>query len=248
MSNPTQDHLNAAHKVLRYLKLAPAQGLFYPRNQELKLRAFCDSDWASCPISRRSMTGYCISLGSSLISWKTKKQAVVSLSSAEAEYRAMAQTSREVTWLVRLLADLQIHMDSVPLFCDNNAAIHISRNPVFHERTKHIEIDCHFVRQSISSGLISPCYIASSEQPADLFTKSLSQNQLCHLSSKLNISNLLHMLSLRGVVNRNSPDDSINSTDDSAPRTITTDMNSDDLEPRTTTAGTHPDGALLDNH
>ncbi|CAM8945479.1 unnamed protein product [Rhodiola kirilowii] len=103
MASPTDDHLQAAHRVLRYLKMAPTQGLFFPSSKDLHLTAFCDSDWGACPITRRSVTGYSILLGSSLISWKTKKQAVVSRSSAEAEYRAMAQTSCELAWLVRLL-------------------------------------------------------------------------------------------------------------------------------------------------
>lgn len=112
----------------------------------------------------------------------------------------MSQTCREIIWITRLLNDFQIPVSSVPLYCDNNAAIHLSRNPIFHERTKHIELDCHFVRQSVSSGLLTPQHILSPDQPADLFTKALCRNQLQHLINKLNISNLLHMLSLRGVL------------------------------------------------
>lgn len=161
MSNPTQDHLNVAHKVLRCLKLAPAQGLFYPNHKELNILAFCDSDWASSLISRRSMTRFSITLGSALVSWKTKKQSVVSLSYAKEEYRAMPQTTREVVWLTSLLADLQVSKHHIPLLCDNNAALHLSRNSVFHERTKHIELDCHFARQLVVSGLLTPRYIPS---------------------------------------------------------------------------------------
>jgi hypothetical protein len=108
MHEPRQQHMAAALRVVRYLKGAPGQGLLLHSNTTLKLRAFCDSDWAGCPITRRSTTGYCVFLGDSLISWRTKRQKTVSLSSAEAEYRAMAGTCCELTWLRYLLADLHL--------------------------------------------------------------------------------------------------------------------------------------------
>ncbi|KAK2996941.1 hypothetical protein RJ639_024875 [Escallonia herrerae] len=157
MHAPRQPHLDAALQVLRYLKGAPGQGILLPANSSLTLHAYCDADWAGCPSTRRSTTGYIIFLGSSPISWRSKQQSVVSRSSAEAEYRAMATTSSEVIWLVRLLHDLHIPCTSpVSLFCDNQAAIHIAANPVFHERTKHIKIDCHFIRQHIQSQVLIP--------------------------------------------------------------------------------------------
>ncbi|CAM8956843.1 unnamed protein product [Rhodiola kirilowii] len=201
MHQPKADHLQAAHKVLRYLKSAPAQGLFYPANQPLLLTAYCDADWGACPITRRSVTGYSVLLGNCLISWKTKKQTVVSRSSAEAEYRVMAQASCELVWLTRLLSDFQVQIPlPITLHCDSNAALHIARNPVFHERTKHVELDCHVVRQHVSSGFLAPQYVQSSSQLADLFTKPLPGELLSHLCSKLNVSNYIHTLSLRGGI------------------------------------------------
>ncbi|CAM8889721.1 unnamed protein product [Rhodiola kirilowii] len=201
MHEPREEHLKAAHKVLRYLKLAPAQGLLYPANQHLVLKAYYDADWGACPITIKSVTGYSVLLGNCLISWKTKKQSVVSRSSAEAEYRAMAQVSCELVWLTRLLADFRVTVPlPIALHYDNNAALHIARNPVFHERTKHVKLDCHVVRQHVSSGFLAPAYVSSAAQLADLFTRPLPGEVITNLCSKLNVSNFLHTLSLRGGI------------------------------------------------
>ncbi|KAL6348342.1 hypothetical protein AAG906_005643 [Vitis piasezkii] len=126
MNTPRKPHWEAALRVLRYIKGSPGQGLFLPSENNLTLSAFCDSDWGGCRMSRRSVSGYCVFLGSSLISWKSKKQTNVSRSSAEAEYRAMANTCLELTWLRYILKDLKVELDKpAPLFCDNQAALYI---------------------------------------------------------------------------------------------------------------------------
>lgn len=191
MHAPRKCHLDAVFHLLRYLKQAPGQGLFLSATASLSLTAYCDADWAGCPITRRSTTGYMVFLGSALVSWRSKKQPVVSRSSAEAEYRAMAHTTSELVWLRTLLGDLGISTSApIPLHCDNQAALHIVANPVFHERTKHIEIDCHFVRQHYSAGLIIPRKIPGAQQLADGFTKPLGPDRFRLFLSKLGMLNI----------------------------------------------------------
>ncbi|KAL0413904.1 UNVERIFIED_CONTAM: Retrovirus-related Pol polyprotein from transposon RE2 [Sesamum radiatum] len=137
LQHPSRQHWDAAHHLLRYLKGTPNTGLFFPAGAASELVAYSDADWASCLDTRRSLTGFCIFLDSAIISWKTKKQNTVSRSTAEAEYRSMASTTCELIWIYNLLADLHVHVSTpIPFLCDNQAALHIVANPVFHERTK----------------------------------------------------------------------------------------------------------------
>src|SRR5262249_55205638 len=123
MHNPCQTHWNATLHVVRYLKGCLSYGLFYSSSTGFDISAYCDADWAACPLTRRSLTGYCIFLGSSPISWKTKKQSIVSRSSAEAEYRSMSFTVAEVQWITYLLQDFGLISSlPIPLWCDNQAA------------------------------------------------------------------------------------------------------------------------------
>lgn len=191
LSAPTDVHLQAAHKVLRYLKANPGQGLFYSASTELCLNAFADADWATCRDTRRSVTGFCVFLGTSLISWKSKKQSVVSRSSTEAEYRSLALATCELIWLQQLLRDLHVPMSSTPkLFCDNKSALHLANNPVFHERTKHIEIDCHTVRDQIKAGRLITLHVSTGNQLADVLTKALHPGPFLSMIQRLSSSSL----------------------------------------------------------
>ncbi|KAL0337580.1 UNVERIFIED_CONTAM: Retrovirus-related Pol polyprotein from transposon RE1 [Sesamum calycinum] len=165
------------------------------RKLRLHLTTYTDADWGSCVESRCSITSYCILLGSSLISWKTKKQNTVSRSSAEAEYRAMSAIVCELQWITYLLKDFQLPISTaIPFWCDNQAAIHITANPMFHERTKHLDIDCHIVRDKYKEGFIRPSYISSKLQVADIFMKSLPCASFLHLLPKLGFSRSLAQL------------------------------------------------------
>ncbi|PHT55290.1 hypothetical protein CQW23_03776 [Capsicum baccatum] len=207
MQKPSISHFTAALRVLQYLKSNPIQGLFLYSNPNFSLLSFCNADWAACRDSCRSVSGFFISLGSSPICWKSKKQTSIFLSSAEAEYRSMRRLVAELTWLTRLLTDLSLEPSlPVPVYSDSQAVIHIPRNPVFHERTKHVELDCHFVRQQFLSGLISLSFVPSKSQLADLFTKPLSGPSLHTILGKLGLSsfpsNLSGMLEIRLVIDR----------------------------------------------
>lgn len=178
-------------RVCRYLKGSPGQGILLQADCDLQIYAWCDTDYLGCPLSRRSTTGWFIQLGQSPISWKTKKQDVVSHSSAESEYRAMSWTAKELVWLKALLLDLGVKLTQpMHLYCDNKAALHISANPVFHERTKHIEKDCHFVRDEIKSGNISTAHVPTTVQLADIFTKALGRHEFDTFRDKLGILDL----------------------------------------------------------
>lgn len=191
MDKPGRKHYMAASKVLKYLKAAPGQGILMKAESDLKISAYCDNDWAGCLDTRKFITGYCVFIGNSLVSWKCKKQQVVARSSTEAEYRSMATTCCEIIRIKGLLADFGIEQGAaVKLYCDNQSAIYISKNPVLHERTKHIEIDCHFIREKILSGVIKPVHISTDSQVTDAFTKALQPGQFKKLLCKMNIHNI----------------------------------------------------------
>ena len=182
MSSPTVDHWAAIKQILCYLKGAPERGILYINHGHNRIEFFYDADWAGSKEDMRSTSAYCVFVGGNLVSWKSKKQSVVSRSSAESEYRVMAQSVCEIMWIHQLLMEVGNETPVLAKFrCDNQAALHIAFNPVFHERTKHIEIDCHFVCEKIQLGFISNRYVKTEEQLGDIFTKALSGDRVSYL-------------------------------------------------------------------
>ena len=174
LANPRLPHLHAAMRVLQYIKRTLGQGLFFSSSSIVQLKAFAYSDWAACPDTWRSILGFCVFLGSALVSWKSKKQQVITRSSVEAKYCYMANTTCELIWLLGLIKYLKVsHLGPALLFCDNQAALHIAANPVYHDRTKHIKIDLHLVREKVQAGLLKTLHVNTHNQLADLLTKAL---------------------------------------------------------------------------
>ncbi|GMJ02586.1 hypothetical protein HRI_003927800 [Hibiscus trionum] len=190
VSSPRTSHLDAAYHLLSYIKKDPGLGLFFLVNNNLQLSAFVDADYRACPDTRRSTTGFCTYIGDCLISWKSKKQHTVSRSSCEAEYRAMAFATCELVWIAALLTSFHVATPTVFLYCDNQAAIYLASNQVFHERSKHIEVDCHFIRDKVSTGFLKLFHVRSSDQLADIFTKGLHSPAFTALMSKLKLLNI----------------------------------------------------------
>uniref|UniRef100_M1DD39 Reverse transcriptase Ty1/copia-type domain-containing protein n=1 Tax=Solanum tuberosum TaxID=4113 RepID=M1DD39_SOLTU len=183
---PREPHLQAAFHMLRYLKQDSTLGIFMSNTDDYTVSAFCDSDWASCPDSRKFVTGYVVLLGDSPVNWKSKKQETISLSSAEAEYRSLKKVVGELVWLQRLFIELTVPSTGpFPEFCDIQSALHIARNPVFHEHTKHIEIDCHFFLTKLQEGLITLHHVGTTQQLVDILTKALTGVKHSNVLSKL---------------------------------------------------------------
>ncbi|GJW26157.1 ribonuclease H-like domain-containing protein [Tanacetum coccineum] len=174
MHDPREPHFSALKRILRYIRGTMPYGLQLFSSTTSSLVAYSDADWAGCPTTRRSTSGYCVFLGNNLLSWSSKRQVTLSRSSAEAEYRGVANAVAETCWLRNLLRELHTPLSTATLvYCDNVSAVYLSSNPVQHQRTKHIEIDIHFVRDLVAAGHIRVLHVPSRYQYADIFTKGL---------------------------------------------------------------------------
>lgn len=173
-------------RILKYIKNAPGRGLSYEDKGNTKITCYSDADWTRSLLDRRSTSRYCVLIGGNLISWRSKKQNIITRSSAKVKYRAMTAATCELTWLRQLLLQLKIgYIHETRPICDNHVALLIASNPVFHERTKHIEIDCHYIREKVLSKEITTDSVNSSNIMADMFTKSLRDPQIEYIYNKL---------------------------------------------------------------
>jgi len=188
MHDPREPHLTALKRILRYIRGTLHMGLVLRPSSSAELVVYSDADWAGCLETRKSTSGFAVFLGDNLVSWSSKWQNTVSRSSAEAEYRAVANAVAEVSWLRQLLHELHAPLRrAVLVYCDNISTVYMTANPVQHQRTKHIEIDLHFVRDRVAAGDVRVLHVPTTSQYADIFTKGLPTTIFDEFRSSLNV-------------------------------------------------------------
>ena len=186
---PTTAHLSAVKRILCYVSGTIDFGLKIVPSSSTMISAFSDANWAGCSDDRRSTGGFAVFLGANLVSWQAKKQANVSRSSTEAEYKSLANATAEVIWVQSLLDELGVRQSMVPiLWCDNIGATYLSANPVFHASTKHIEVDFQFVHERVAQKKLDIHIISTHDQVADGFTKAQLVHQTHEFRHNLNVA------------------------------------------------------------
>ena len=190
-TNYGKEHCIAAKRVLRYLKGTENYGLHYKLSED-ELTGFADADWGANIDDRRSYTGYIFKLSDAAISWDSRKQRTVAMSSTEAEYMSLSEATKEAIHLRRFLTEIMGQQNSTILYNDNQGAGLLSKNPIFHNRTKHMDIRHHFVRDNVIAGTINIEYISTNEMPADFLTKGLSSPKHNKCISKVGLVNILN--------------------------------------------------------
>lgn len=183
----SKEHCSYVKRLLRYLKCTKDYGLKYSANGSSILEGFVDADWGGNVIDRRSYTGICFTLSGCVISWETKKQNTVALSSSEAEYMAITEACKEAIYLRNLQYEITQKLYTIDIFNDNQSAQKLTENPVFHKRTKHIDIKYHFCRECVANNIVNVRYLPTAEMPADLFTKSLGSTKHYEFLDKIGV-------------------------------------------------------------
>ncbi|WVZ75757.1 hypothetical protein U9M48_023789 [Paspalum notatum var. saurae] len=186
-ASPRTSHRPAVKRIFRYLKFTPELGLWYYSVSSLSLRGFSDADHAGCRIDRKSTSGTCQLLGTSLVFWSSRKQASVALSTTKAEYVAVASCCSQLLWMKATLSDFGLRFGKIPLLVDSTSAISIAKNPVLHSRTKHIDVRSHFLRDHYEKEDIDLIHVVSANQLADIFTKPLEFDAFTRLRGELGV-------------------------------------------------------------
>ena len=188
-ADPKESHLVAMKRIFRYLNGTKDLGLCYPKKKEFTLIGYSDADFAGYKVDRKSTPGCCQFLGASLISWHSKKQNSVALSTAEAEYIAAGACCSQILWIAQQLRDLGINFKGIPIKCDNTSAISITKNPMQHSRTKHIDVRHHFIRDHVEKGDVSISFISTDYQWAAIFTKPLPEDKFTFIRREIGMLN-----------------------------------------------------------
>ncbi|KAK2410077.1 putative mitochondrial protein [Trifolium repens] len=186
-ADPKVSHLTQVKRILKYVNGTSDYGIMHSHCENSTLYGYCDADWAGSADDRKSTSGGCFFLGTNLISWFSKKQNCVALSTAEAEYVAAGSSCSQLVWMKQMLKEYDVEQDALTLYCDNMSAINISKNPVQHSKTKHIDIRHHYIRDLVESKIVVLEHIGTKEQIAEIFTKALDAVQFEKLRGKLGI-------------------------------------------------------------
>lgn len=186
-ANPKESHLTAIKRVIKYVSGTVGYGIWLSRDTNANLEGYSDADWAGCADDRKSTSGGCFYIGNNLVAWLSKKQNSISLSTAEAEYIAAGSAYTQLLWMKQMLEDYGLPQGILTLYCDNTSAINISKNPVQHSRTKHIDIRHHFIRDLVDEGIVSLEYLDTTNQKTDLFTKPLDYLRFDYLRKSIGV-------------------------------------------------------------
>ena len=181
MQRPALEHLHCVHRILRYVSDTKDRGLLYRHGITEQLAGYTDVDLARDATDRQSTSSFIFSLGSAAIAWSRKKQPKAAMSTTKGEYRGATIATCEAIWLKRLLQGLHFEVPNLILiYCNNSSSMELAKNPVFHARTKHIEVNCHFVRERVQSGEVELWYVHTNQLVVDIFTKVLGTDKLQH--------------------------------------------------------------------
>ena len=187
LANLKESHLSIVKRIMRYLLGTINLGLWYPKNSSYNLVRYFDSDFAGYKIDRKSTSGTCHFIGSALVSWHSKKQNSVALSTVEAEYISTGSYCAQILWISQQLFDYGLILDYIPIRCDNTSAINLSKNPILHSRTKHMDNRHHFLRDHVQKGDCVLKFIKTKNQLADIFTKPLPKESFFTIRRELGI-------------------------------------------------------------